>query len=225
MTTNNAVDTNLSGQTGTGKFTGNNLPSIVTGFLDVNGNLWISQGATASAVNYVDIINSATGNPVQMVSSGTDTNIILELQGKGTGGAAVQGTSTNDNASSGYVGEFIFDVIPNASAVPLSDSVFADVTSISVPAGDWDITGNVWIAASGPVITGSNMFSNIVSATQPDISLVNALSGSVMINVALSIPSVRYSFSTTTTIYLSCGASFASGSANARGGIYARRVR
>lgn len=39
----------------------------------------------ASAVNYADVYNSATGNPVQFAAGGTDTNIDLKLVPKGTG--------------------------------------------------------------------------------------------------------------------------------------------
>lgn len=52
---------------------------------DTNGNEMIEFGATASAVNQVKTINSATGTPVQILPSGDDTNINLLMQGKGTG--------------------------------------------------------------------------------------------------------------------------------------------
>lgn len=52
---------------------------------DVNGKAWISQTATTNAVNALDVQNSATGTPVQIYPTGSDTNINLKIGGKGTG--------------------------------------------------------------------------------------------------------------------------------------------
>ena len=60
---------------------------------DTNGNTWIGQTATASAVNYLDVANSATGNNVILSPKGSDTNISLELQGKGSGSVVLPDAS------------------------------------------------------------------------------------------------------------------------------------
>lgn len=52
---------------------------------DSNGNLNIAIGAVASAVNYFQVNNSATGNGVNLYALGSDTNIDLNLLSKGTG--------------------------------------------------------------------------------------------------------------------------------------------
>lgn len=52
---------------------------------DANGNEWIKQTATASAVNEVTVANAATGNAPVIEATGDDTNISLNLKGKGTG--------------------------------------------------------------------------------------------------------------------------------------------
>lgn len=56
---------------------------------DFNGNesIWIT--ATGSAVNYLRVNNSATGNSVSIESIGDDTNVSLTLAGKGTGDVTV----------------------------------------------------------------------------------------------------------------------------------------
>jgi len=52
---------------------------------DANGNEWIKQTATASAVNEITLANAATGNSPTVTASGGDTNIGFDLKMKGTG--------------------------------------------------------------------------------------------------------------------------------------------
>ena len=50
---------------------------------DLNELLWFQK--TASAVNYLEITNAATGNDPSLAAAGSDSNIDLELSSKGTG--------------------------------------------------------------------------------------------------------------------------------------------
>ena len=68
-------------------------PKITTSINDANGNEVIKTPATASAVNEVTITNAATGNDPSISATGGDTNIDLEIKGKGTGGVKI-GTGT-----------------------------------------------------------------------------------------------------------------------------------
>jgi hypothetical protein len=52
---------------------------------DINGNAWISQTATASAVNNLNVANSVSGSPIILSAVGTDTNIDIDITPKGTG--------------------------------------------------------------------------------------------------------------------------------------------
>lgn len=52
---------------------------------DANGNEWIKQTATSSAVNEITIANAATGNDPVISATGDDTNVGLTLTPKGTG--------------------------------------------------------------------------------------------------------------------------------------------
>jgi len=62
---------------------------IQTELLDVNGNELFSFTATTDAVNEVTLANAAAdGNP-KLSATGDDTNIDLELAGKGTGGVLI----------------------------------------------------------------------------------------------------------------------------------------
>src|SRR5210317_1685879 len=56
------------------------------GFIaDSNGNEQIVFNTTASAVNYLDVPNAATGNGITLASAGGDTNIDIKISPKGSG--------------------------------------------------------------------------------------------------------------------------------------------
>mgnify|MGYP001574454621 FL=1 len=64
--------------------------------LDANGNEMLEFDAVASAVNYLRLANSATGNPFVLSARGDYTNVSIELTGKGTGYVGLgQATSTD----------------------------------------------------------------------------------------------------------------------------------
>jgi len=145
----------------------------------------------------------------------------------------IVGTTTNDNASAGYVGQLIFSQIASGSSVVLSNSTPANITTISVTAGDWDIFGNVvFLTNSGT--PDSNLiaaWTSNASASPPaqdyagtTFSPAEAVYGRTL-PPAFSVPMQRYSLSSTTTIYLSVKCQFTLGTVKAYGSIYARRVR
>ena len=67
-------------------------PQITTSINDSNGNEVIKTPATSSAVNEITVTNAATGNAPKVSATGGDTNINLNLQGKGTGSVQINGT-------------------------------------------------------------------------------------------------------------------------------------
>jgi hypothetical protein len=65
--------------------------TLSTGINDVNGNELLRVSATASAVNEVTLTNAAAGGAPSLSATGGDTNISLNLVGKGTGVVQVGG--------------------------------------------------------------------------------------------------------------------------------------
>ncbi len=141
-----------------------------------------------------------------------------------------KGTATNDSAAAGYIGEYPTPaVVLVGSAITLTTNTDANVTSISLTAGDWDVTGTA--VFTGGAITGTRSTAGVstVSATlnsstpllyaqSPSVPTVNA-------DVTVSVPNVRISISSTTTVYLVSNSSFSAGTAKAYGCLQARRVR
>lgn len=164
-----------------------------------------------------------------------------------TGG--IVGTTTNDNATAGTVGEYkenyatsainYATTIANTSSVDSGASISAGTTTgetgIVLTAGDWDIEANVffqpvsvtgltnitiWIGtATGNSATGRDLARNYAAQSWPTGAPANQ-------DIAFQTPKFRVSISGTTTYY--CKVSFASATAttlNGRGGLSARRVR
>jgi hypothetical protein len=205
----------------------NNIPFNTTkGIQDNNGNSLLLFTVTASAVNYINITNNSATNTPTIAATGTDTNVLLTLNGKGNSGCSIQGTTAGGNAAAGYVGELISSRIAFASAVNIGTGGATNLTSISLTAGDWDIFGNVTFDASGLNMLNNKAWISATSATVPDQSLyvvANVNAGAQ--DLGLCVPYVRASISSTTTYYISAYVVFGAGSATICGGIYARRVR
>src|SRR5262245_57492548 len=82
---------------------------------------------------------------------------------------AIRGTSTNDSAAAGYVGELMESEVLTGSAVSLTNNTAANVTSLSLTAGDWDVWGSVAfnaVAGTANLVVGAI---NTTSATLPTI--------------------------------------------------------
>lgn len=143
-----------------------------------------------------------------------------------------EGTKTNDNATAGLVGEYIESNVLLASAISLTAATPANVTSISLTAGDWDVSAIVRIHANNASTSFTQAVASIssTSATLDTTNQANITSAAVVpgngINYcALGVPAARISLASTTTIYLVARATFTVSTAQAYGLISARRVR
>jgi hypothetical protein len=91
----NVIDTGTVSLTGVQTLTNKTLtePKIVNGgfIADANGNEQIKFTTTASAVNELTVINSATGSAPDIQSTGGDANIDLKITPKGTGKIILDG--------------------------------------------------------------------------------------------------------------------------------------
>jgi len=136
----------------------------------------------------------------------------------------IVGTTTNNNAAAGSVGEFVSSEIPVASAITFSDLVAANVTSISLTAGDWDVFGQVRFTSAG-LAAYVQCWVSTTSATSPDTSLTAIMVVTSILGANMTTPFRRISIASTTTVYLSGLVDITSGTWTGSGGIYARRVR
>lgn len=143
------------------------------------------------------------------------------------------GSATNDLAKAGSLGEYKESIIASGSAVALTTGVAANLTSLVLTPGDWDVsstvefTGNAlttvtYIASSHSTTSATidaapgqrmlNAYNNVaVLTTQPDIAL-----GPTRYSVAAN---------TTKTVYLVVQAGFGVNTCSAFGILRAGRRR
>lgn len=142
------------------------------------------------------------------------------------------GTTTNDSAAAGKVGEYISGSRSLGSALGLTTATVADIVTISITAGDWDITGIVGFnGAATTTVTAFDGGISLVSATVPS-SINNIFIGypsatTVFVNypTSHSVPTLRVSTASTINVYLVADATFAVSTCSAFGKLEARRVR
>lgn len=142
--------------------------------------------------------------------------------------SGVVGTTTNNNAAAGSVGELMSSVIAFADRTSLSNSLAANLAVVNLTAGDWDLWGNTTFFNATTTLTSQSWISS-ASATIPDASLYAIVSTpSVLLNgttMSLTPPAIRVSLASPTAVYLSVYSVFTVGTTTVCGGLYARRVR
>jgi hypothetical protein len=146
-----------------------------------------------------------------------------------TSGAPILGTTTNDNAATGYIGEYL---TATGTQTNYSDMVIANAATISLTAGDWDVQGTVSVDGASATIDllAVGLSTSSATFTSNQYNQAAAADGTVLFNVgradaAMSSPVVRFSLSSTTTIYLCTRAGFVANTPRYIGFIRARRVR
>jgi hypothetical protein len=110
-------------------------PRIGTSIDDTNGAELIKLTATGSAVNEITLANAATGGKPTITASGSDTNITMKLNGKGSGSVEVSkfaitsSTITVSGAASTSAGYIICNS-GSALAVSLANGTVVGETKI-----------------------------------------------------------------------------------------------
>lgn len=199
--------------------------------LDENGNIIMSYFPVANSVNYVESVNAPTGLTPGLVAKGDDTNIVLTLAGQGNAGVGIYGTSTNSTPLVGTVGEYISASTLIGSAVSLTTATNANIATISLTAGDWDVSGTIYFSANAA--TTSSYYQAGISATSATFGTVAAENNNNFFSVSLAAGSAlslaagrtRINLASTTTIYLIARSVFLINTMSAYGFIGARRVR
>jgi len=172
-----------------------------------------------------------------MVKSGTYFQKVADLAGGvwtlTTLGLSLQdtlGTTTNDAAVAGGIGELLSGTIATGSSVSLTTATAANVTSVSLTAGDWDVSGTVdYNPGATTSITrlaqGVSSISATLGAQDTYSQSATAANVPTAVVIALPTPVTRISLAATTTIYLVASATFTVSTLTAFGTIRARRVR
>jgi hypothetical protein len=221
--------------TGVATALGNNVTGSGGIVLATSPALTTPNLGTPSSIN----LTNATAIPanqlsglVSIANGGTNTNTAtgsgaLVLQGSPVlFTPTMSGITGGTNSAAGYVGEYIS---ATASSVALTTATITNVTSISLTAGDWDVSGGEYISDSTNTMSNALVGASTTSATLGSsgtwAQTQFTAGGGLMMSYANSIPQQRINVTSTTTVYLLGYAVFASGTVNASGYIQARRIR
>lgn len=149
-----------------------------------------------------------------------------------TGQLLGKGTATNDDAAAGYIGEYQSTNQTSFVSAGSSNTWF-NITSMSLSAGDWDVTGVVMAQNNGATTTANTTeiaisvnSGNTTSDHVIDLNWVPMVTPQTSPNQPIgTIPVYRLKLSGTTTVYLKAIATYTGGPYQARGRLSARRTR
>ncbi len=171
--------------------------------------------ATASTITTLNVTNAIT---TLSITTATITHLV--------------GTTTNDNATAGTVGEYLSSYTQGVAA---TTSNMIAISTITLTAGDWDVSANCLAspnsgtvaftavtcyvgATAGNNTTGMNIGDNECEPSPSNVNNANS-------NISCAIPAVRVSVTGSTPYYLKIRANWATSTVNLYGRISARRVR
>ncbi len=158
-------------------------PKITTSINDANGNEVIKTPATSSAVNEITVTNAATGNSPRVSATGGDTNIALNLRGKGTG---------NVNIGAGATQIFPYDYV--VSGCVWSGDAYGSTRVASMTSGVVVVGGNsVTVAAvtSRTFTASKDTYVDILDAGDGTGTVVYTEANNNAASPALAASSVR----------------------------------
>ena len=138
--------------------------------------------------------------------------------------------------ASSDLGTLVTSTVASGAAVSLTTNTAANITSISLAPGDWDISGVIdFNPAATTSVTNITTSASLTSATVSsqaggsglgtDPTMIWNQAASVPAGVmAMEVPAVRLSITATTTVYLVAKATFTVSTMTAYGTIRANRV-
>jgi len=188
----------------------------------------LSAGGTVSGAGFTSLLSpyaplaSPTFTGTAAFASVTATGTITPSQTFG-----IVGTTTNNNANAGSVGEYVANT---ASGVSMTTATGTNLTSISLTAGDWAVNGGFRIIAAGGA-TPTQILANLNTTSGTLGSSVGTYVKIFGVTLAANseyggpVPMIRVSVSGTTTVYCVASVTFSSGTATGECQMNARRVR
>jgi hypothetical protein len=246
ITLTNGTGLPISGITGLGTGVGTALAVNVgtAGSFVVNGG---ALGTPSSGT-----LTNATGLPISGIT-GLGTGVATALAANVTGSGAIVlanaptfvtgtvtapsitfsstsgiiGTTTNNNAAAGSVGEYVENIVA-VTSVSLTSGTITNAATLSLTAGDWDLSGNIgffggstttptflkaWVSTSSSTDPGAPYYANQFPTGTPFATAP----------YEFTVPTLRVSLAAPATVYLSAQALFAISTCTCGGWVYARR--
>ena len=195
------------------------------------GHAYVTGDATLGALlqgsgSFADVaLVNISGGAAAYVPTGTQN---LNIVGLFTPGTGILGVATNSSATAGNVGEYVESVVGATNYAATTQ--WGDLTSMSLTAGDWDVSlvvnsdpsgATMTVIQAGISTTSGNSSTGLVLGS----SYVQDLAPTAVAQTSEVIPSYRMSLAGTTTIYAKIAAVYSAGTPRVYGRLSARRVR
>lgn len=139
----------------------------------------------------------------------------------------IRGNTSGAAPASGVVGEKIETLVASGAPVALTTNTAADVATVSITPGTWDVSGSVVFAGAGGLT--QTLCAACIHSTSATMVTDGSEVPSGVLTVAtndtdgISVPAKRFNVSVATTIYLVAKATFAAGSLGTYGKLIALR--
>lgn len=144
----------------------------------------------------------------------------------------IPGTTTNDSAAAGNIGEYVESIVLQGAPLSLTSGVPINLTSISLSSGDWDIRAMGYFSPNAATVTTTAVASiGTVSATLDStpgrVTAVTIPAGGITGGSGYAFPIAPYRFSLAVpmTIFFVVLAIFTVNIMSSFGIISARRIR
>lgn len=159
------------------------------------------------------------------------TGNVMQISGVTVSRGQIPGVNSNTAATAGNIGEIISSTVASGSAVALTTATPANVTSISLTAGEWDVSA--MIGFTGNTTTTVTVQIGSISTTSATLDTTdgriqanayNAQAVYNLVNTRNAVGPARISLSGTTTVYLVAQSTFATSTSGAFGILRATRI-
>lgn len=192
-----------------------------TGLASTTANQILYSSGTSTIAGLASANSGVLTTSAAGVPSIDTTNFVVQ-----TTGIQMKGNNANTAPPAGFIGEQIRATVTQASAITLTTATAANVTTISLTTGVWDVSG---VICYGNGATGTSFASAISTSstglgTAGDNGVGGTASPSALQDMTYTIPSFRITLAGTTTIYLVAYAVVTAGTMKAYGRISGTRV-
>ena len=179
----------------------------------------VSTAATAAAA--AAGVAQTTANAALPIAGGVMTGALAPSPTAG-----LTGTTTNNNANAGAIGEYLF-VVSTSDTAMITDTP-VNCLSLSLSPGDWDVdgTGAIEFSTFGvDALCALSLTSATIPTSTGAVPGYAEVAGQQIYFVQLATGPLRVSIAVTTLVYLVVQAEFSTGTCLGSGFIRARRVR